>query len=62
LSRLEQLFPKCAPRIPEDPWIHISSGYFETYLFLHLKVTFCEINGRTSLTGDMFMPYECQCI
>jgi len=24
-------------RFPEDPWLHVGSGYFEIYLFFKLK-------------------------
>ena len=43
-DRLNQWFPKCAPRtfrirdyFPVDPWIHFCNAYFEVYLFSNLR-------------------------
>ena len=34
---LGQWFPKCAPRIPRDPWIHFCNGYFEVDVLLKIS-------------------------
>jgi len=50
----------CCEQLPVDLWIHFLNGYFEVDLFLIKGIMFFfTYNHRTSLTGDVFISYEC---
>ena len=54
-----QLFPKCERLIPSKGIRgYICNGYYEVCFFSLTREYFVKNNRRTSLTGNVFIPYD----